>query len=146
MCKTHKNVITVQLPSTPSEPLTESIKQKELDKITAKKQKQRDYYYKRTYGLSLDTYDKIKASQNNACKICEKTDCKLVVDHCHTTERVRGLLCHNCNVALGHLRDKPEVIGKCIEYLQDSREYTVAGVPITYKAFSKQQKLKVEKI
>lgn len=126
--------------------VTEQDLQQELLKIQAKKLKQKDYYYQKTYGLTLDQYNQIKASQNNECKICSKTDCKLLVDHCHTTNIIRGLLCHNCNVALGHLRDKPGVIGRCIEYLQESREYTVSGVKIKFKDFSKDKIYKVQEV
>lgn len=43
---------------------------------------------------------------------------KLVVDHCHKTGRIRGLLCHNCNRALGLLQDDVGVLRKAIGYLK----------------------------
>ena len=43
---------------------------------------------------------------------------KLVVDHCHATGKVRGLLCHNCNRALGLLKDKISVLKNAIQYLE----------------------------
>ena len=43
---------------------------------------------------------------------------KLVVDHCHATGTVRGLLCHNCNRALGLLHDNTEVLLNAIKYLE----------------------------
>ena len=43
---------------------------------------------------------------------------KLVVDHCHKNGQVRGLLCHNCNRALGLLGDDIGSIKNCIEYLE----------------------------
>jgi hypothetical protein len=43
---------------------------------------------------------------------------KLMVDHCHATGKVRGLLCHNCNRALGLLKDDKSTIRRALEYLE----------------------------
>jgi hypothetical protein len=45
---------------------------------------------------------------------------KIVVDHCHTTGAIRGLLCHNCNRALGLLKDDINVIKNAINYLESA--------------------------
>lgn len=64
--------------------------------------------------------------QDYACAICgemedklreDGTEQPLSVDHCHVSGRVRGLLCHRCNTALGLFRDDPEVLKRAIEYL-----------------------------
>ena len=77
---------------------------------------------KRKYNLSRDEYEALLESQNNCCKICgthgtENTQGKLYVDHCHTTGKVRGLLCMKCNTALGLLDDNKDRITKLLDYL-----------------------------
>jgi hypothetical protein len=71
------------------------------------------------YGLTEQEYDAILSQQGHACGICErpfsKTPC---VDHCHITRMVRGLLCHGCNLGLGHLEDNPVFAYKAGAYLE----------------------------
>lgn len=82
-------------------------------------------YLKRVYKLTLDEYQRMHDEQKGLCKICQTEgfllkEChslKLVVDHCHTKGNVRGLLCHNCNRALGLLKDNKEYLARAIEYL-----------------------------
>jgi hypothetical protein len=77
----------------------------------------RNYKYGVTKKFLLEMYEK----QNGMCKICgtePTTQRGLHVDHCHTTGIVRGLLCHGCNVALGSMKDNPEILLKAVEYLR----------------------------
>ncbi len=46
---------------------------------------------------------------------------RLVIDHCHSTGAIRGLLCSNCNTAIGLLSDNPEIIRKAADYLEKER-------------------------
>lgn len=83
-------------------------------------------YYERTYGISLDTYNSLLLKQDNKCAICKEEGfvlkdthkALLMVDHCHTTGVVRGLLCHNCNRALGLLQDSRQNLLNAVEYLE----------------------------
>ena len=74
----------------------------------------------RRYGLTIDDYNRMLAAQDGKCKICRKT-CptgrRLSVDHCHKTNRVRGLLCDPCNRGLGSFRDEPERLIAAANYL-----------------------------
>lgn len=82
-------------------------------------------YLERNYGISLNDYLQRLNAQRRRCRLCggegftmaEHHQLKLVVDHCHSTGRVRGLLCHNCNRALGLLRDDPATLRRAISYL-----------------------------
>lgn len=83
-------------------------------------------YLTRSYNITLDDYWCMLRAQNHTCAICggegfimnkDKHKLKLVVDHCHTTGKVRGLLCHNCNRALGLLKDDVVIMNKAVEYL-----------------------------
>lgn len=67
---------------------------------------------KKRYGVSLDEYDALHVAQDGCCAICKapKPGGKysfLHVDHDHETGKVRGLLCTNCNRALGYMGDDP---------------------------------------
>lgn len=82
----------------------------------------------KTFGINLEEYNEMLISQNNGCAICgeappteEKTERKfahLPVDHCHTTGKVRGLLCHRCNRGIGFLGDSIPYLKNAILYLQ----------------------------
>ena len=82
---------------------------------------------KRSYGISLKEYDDLVKAQDNKCKICNKeeqhkTKKRLTVDHCHVTNKIRGLLCHRCNCALGLFFDNPDLLKLAIQYLKGEIE------------------------
>lgn len=77
------------------------------------------------YGLTPDGY----AALGNSCGICGATEdsrtqastkkkFKLAVDHCHDTKKIRGLLCGNCNCAIGYLKHDIDLLRKAIDYLE----------------------------
>ena len=72
-------------------------------------------YYKNKYGLTLEQIEQMKLVQNYKCYICNKEK-KLVVDHCHVTNKVRHLLCIQCNVRLGWYESNMEKINEFIIY------------------------------
>lgn len=78
-------------------------------------------WLKSRYNLTLESFSKMKTDQNNICVICGKLRGKsdLVIDHCHKTGKVRGLICHNCNVGLGYFEDNPDLLELAKKYLQD---------------------------
>lgn len=72
------------------------------------------------YGLTPDGFDAMLAGQGGACAICsgQVTARGWHVDHCHETGTVRGILCHQCNVGLGHFKDDPVRLAAAIAYLE----------------------------
>ncbi|MFF3939503.1 endonuclease VII domain-containing protein [Streptomyces phaeofaciens] len=74
-------------------------------------------HLRRRYGLSLAERDAMVASQMGLCVICLKAPA-VHVDHCHETGRVRGVLCFNCNSAIGKLGDDPDAVRRAAAYLE----------------------------
>jgi hypothetical protein len=71
--------------------------------------------------LTQDEIDKLVASGECANPACRATDRRLCIDHCHDTKKPRGLLCHQCNTALGLLGDNVQVILGLSQYLAQSK-------------------------
>ncbi len=79
------------------------------------------------YGITVTDIRVMQDKQRNRCAICgieaHRIEHKtfslnpLVVDHCHTTGKVRGLLCPNCNHLLGHAKDSVATLRNAIQYL-----------------------------
>lgn len=82
----------------------------------------RDNSLRKRYGITLNEYESILVEQNHQCAVCgaAQADLKraLAVDHCHSTGVVRGLLCHQCNVALGFLKEDLNILDKLAEYIR----------------------------
>lgn len=77
------------------------------------------------YNLTLAEFDALLESQNGGCAICGYSDRSVpkyfpIVDHCHTTGKIRGLLCANCNHALGKFKDNPATLRHAAEYLEEN--------------------------
>lgn len=89
------------------------------------KEKHKEYgrkkHLKSKYGLTVECYDKMLKSQDNQCEICKihvsELAKPLYIDHCHSTGKVRGLLCQHCNSGLGHFRDNIDSLLKASQYL-----------------------------
>lgn len=72
------------------------------------------------YGLTLETFQDLVATQNGTCAICAEPMKLPAVDHCHRTGRVRGLLCRKCNSGIGMFMDDPSLLQRAINYLTSS--------------------------
>lgn len=79
------------------------------------------------YGLTLEAYAAMLASQGGTCAICASPEPRgstgktFAVDHDHATGEVRGLLCSKCNTAIGLLRDDPALVSSALQYLTRKR-------------------------
>ena len=83
----------------------------------------------RRYGISLEEYNELYEACGGKCQICDKPGTLpdkgfgvgLVVDHCHDSGSVRGLLCNPCNLALGHMQDNVNLVQKGLVYLAKNK-------------------------
>jgi hypothetical protein len=91
-------------------------------------QRTRRVYLKSAYGITPEEYDKILESQSGVCGICKLEQAttarqyRLYVDHDHRTGQIRGLLCHTCNLGLGHFKDQIPLLQNATDYL---RKYSI---------------------
>jgi hypothetical protein len=91
-------------------------------------------HYKRNYKLSYQEVHTMLMQQGFKCKCCSKeidmpTDAAdrseaALVDHCHDTGKVRGIICGRCNTGIGQLGDNLEGVMKAVRYLEDSDDTT----------------------
>lgn len=97
-------------------------KARALESRESKKEK----HLQRKYGMTLSDYLQMYHNQQGTCKICKSPfeiqmenawNKTANVDHCHTTGKIRGLLCNNCNRGIGHLKDSPDLLRAAAEYL-----------------------------
>lgn len=98
----------------------------------------RKHAFRTKYGLTLEEHAAMIAQQDGKCLICgEEPDPTLGkkkkglhVDHCHESGKVRGLLCHNCNCAIGLLKDDPQRIRRLLEYIEAHRNDVALSDPV----------------
>jgi hypothetical protein len=94
----------------------------EKNRYQAVKVETRERHMVRKYGVTLADYEAMLAVQGGRCAICHVTEGSqrygvFHVDHCHSTGRVRGLLCRGCNHMLGVVGDSVEALERAISYL-----------------------------
>jgi hypothetical protein len=85
----------------------------------------------KSYGITLSEYRSLLQKQDSRCAICGQIESainwktkekkSLAVDHCHSTGKVRGLLCQSCNTALGSFNDDVSLLAKAIAYLSNNQ-------------------------
>jgi len=112
------------------------IRRADTEQVLVQRQRAKDWYYRnrsyalektraarlmKDYGMTLEQYDSRCAAQGNRCAICRRHSdtlpSRLVIDHCHDTGIVRGLLCDDCNMAIGRLGDTAANLAAAYSYL-----------------------------
>jgi hypothetical protein len=85
------------------------------------------FHLRTRYNITPKQYETKLISQNYCCALCGKDvadnirngiPVALSVDHCHKSNNIRDLLCHQCNSGLGHFKDNIEILQKAIDYLR----------------------------
>lgn len=111
---------------------------KECNRIKCKEKNQKYYIKKgrppkqqvdpleqhvKKYNITKEEYLTLVKNQNNLCAICKEPEKnrKLAIDHCHISGKVRGLLCTNCNLGIGNLQDRIDVLHSAINYLEHNK-------------------------
>ncbi|WMM35554.1 hypothetical protein [Vibrio phage PJN101] len=77
----------------------------------------KDAQVKHKFGISLEEYNDYM--KDGKCLICNTTEGRMVLDHCHTTGKIRGCLCSNCNTAIGLMHDNVDKLEAAIKYLKE---------------------------
>ena len=84
----------------------------------------KNQHLKRKYNITIEQYEAMLIKQENLCAICRsETDKNWHLDHDHATGKVRGILCGNCNLMLGHSKDNQDILSSAINYLQHGADW-----------------------
>lgn len=100
-----------------------------LPHFVTKENKSHAYTILNRFKITAIQYNEILKHQNNTCAICKNPETQkkrksnnprmLSIDHCHKTGKIRGLLCHQCNVGLCTFKDSIEYLESAINYLKN---------------------------
>lgn len=101
---------------------------------------------RRFYGITPEQYQEIYDSQGGRCAICKEelvSDKKTHLDHDHRTRWVRGILCNNCNCAIGLLKDDVDILQSAILYIANNPtppEFVFSKVPVPKENYASRRK------
>lgn len=87
------------------------------DNLDRQRRKDRVAHYQRAYGLTPEVAEALADNRKGVCPICAKEDL-LVVDHCHTTGKVRDFICSACNSVLGYSKESQRTLKRAAQYLE----------------------------
>lgn len=122
----------------------EMLKIKKAADFQKNKQRYQDNWKKHVlryrYGITVDQYNKILKDQGGVCKICKKVRLsaqqkRMGVDHCHETDKIRGILCDWCNMGISKFADNVELMQEAIKYLQTNGDDISIGERIDTRVY-----------
>jgi hypothetical protein len=93
------------------------IKRNEWKRANETPEQRKKWNLKKLYGITMEQYEAMLTGQHGRCAICGSTE-SLVVDHCHESGAVRGILCVRCNSGLGQFLDNIEALRAAALYLE----------------------------
>lgn len=88
--------------------------------IEEHRKQHKEYVLKYRYKLTSEDINNLLLQQDNKCVICKQILIKKHIDHCHKTGKIRGILCPNCNKALGLFKENTTALQNAIKYLEVS--------------------------
>lgn len=103
-----------------------NMRKSRADNPSRTKEALRRYRLKRDYGLTPEQYLALIESHDRKCAVCKRAVVPVpapvraegaCIDHDHKTGRIRGILCHACNRAIGMLRDDVNILKSAVAYL-----------------------------
>lgn len=105
----------------------DKVKEKRHEHYLRYKEQHRDKRLQSLYGITQIEYNEMFIIQDGCCAICGKHQTyqnkPMCVDHNHSTNEVRGLLCRNCNLAIGFIKENTVILKKMVEYLSKVKGY-----------------------
>jgi hypothetical protein len=94
----------------------------------------RSRWLKHSYGITIDDYNRMYSDQSGCCSICREPETRkdgwsgkvvtLAVDHCHSSGKVRALLCRRCNQVLGNMKERIDWLESMIAYILNPPSFT----------------------
>ena len=112
------SLVEVPEPAKPVEPQPPQLIPEPPKRISPRRLRSHDYRFE-LHGITRADFERMFAAQGGQCAICRRdiTETTSQVDHDHTTNAVRGLLCRDCNLGLGLFHDRAEALAAAIDYL-----------------------------
>lgn len=96
----------------------ERISQRHNEWVKKNQAKVSEYQRAWRYGLTVDEMRTLLEDAGDTCQICLRSfDENKAIDHCHTTGKVRGVICNKCNFAIGLIEENTDTLKRAIKYL-----------------------------
>lgn len=116
-CKSCSNAYKRWWATTPAGEIKRLQAKRRYNSSEKRKVNSRKLHLKKRYNLTVEELNEMKIQQSNKCLICELSDVELVIDHCHETGIIRGLLCRQCNSALGLFKENIKSLENAIQHV-----------------------------